>query len=141
MTPTSWRAVHVIDEAAMRETLDGRVAARTANGPRDSRRGVEHIEATDPPRLADLGVVASMQSSHSPAGGLFPVHAPGDLLRARPFETAFAWRAVRDTGAPLIFSTDWPVVPADPIATPSLPRPRRRTGRTRAKACATRSRR
>jgi len=50
------------------------------------------------------------------------VHAIGDaavrqtldgFAAARQIATAFAWRLIRATGAPLIFSTDWPVVPVD----------------------------
>ena len=33
------------------------------------------------------------------------------------FEHAFAWKAIRDSGAKVIFSTDWPVVPVDVMPT------------------------
>ncbi len=109
-------AVHAIGDAAVRQTLDGYQAARDANGIRDSRHRVEHIEvisAADIPRFAELGVVASMQPLHSPAGGLFPPYEPNGLLHRSQIARAFAWRTLRDTGAAMIFSTDWPVVPVD----------------------------
>lgn len=113
-------AVHAIGDAAVRQTLDGYEAARQANGARDSRHRIEHIEVVseaDIPRFAELGVVASMQPLHSPAGGLFPPYEPDGLLHQSQIQRAFAWRTLRDNGARLIFSTDWPVVPVDTMLT------------------------
>lgn len=113
-------AVHAIGDAAVRQTLDGYQAAIEANGLRDSRHRIEHIETihpTDIPRINALGAVASMQPLHSPTGGLFPPYHSGELIHKKQIETAFAWRTIRDTGAPLIFSTDWPVVPVDVMPT------------------------
>lgn len=109
-------AVHAIGDAAVRQTLDGYQAARETNGARDSRHRIEHIETVnqqDIPRFAELGVVASMQPLHSPTGGLFPPWQPGGLLHPEQINTAFPWRQLRDSGATLTFSTDWPVVPVD----------------------------
>lgn len=113
-------AVHAIGDAAVRQTLDGYQAARQANGPRDSRHRIEHIETIHPddiPRISALGAVASMQPLHSPLGGLFPPYGPDELIHNTQIETAFAWRTIRESGAPLIFSTDWPVVPVDVMPT------------------------
>ena len=64
-------AVHAIGDAAVRIALDGYMAAQTANGRRDSRHRIEHIEmldASDLPRFAELGVIASYQPLHAPQG-------------------------------------------------------------------------
>lgn len=109
-------AVHAIGDGAVCATLDGYEAARQANGPRDARHRIEHIETIHPddlPRLAELGAVPSIQPLHSPAGGLFPPYAPGDLLHAHQIPYAFAHRKLRDTGVPMCYSTDWSVVPVD----------------------------
>jgi len=109
-------AVHAIGDAAVRQTLDGYQAAREVNGARDSRHRIEHIETIHPddiPRINALGAVASMQPLHSPAGGLFPPYRADELVHRKQIRTAFAWRTIRDTGAPVVFSTDWPVVPVD----------------------------
>lgn len=109
-------AVHAIGDAAVRQTLDGYEAAQKANGARDSRHRIEHIETIHPDDIArfkQLGVVASMQPLHSPRGGFFPPYEPNDLLHPHQFKTAFPWKTIRDSGAALIFSTDWPVVPVD----------------------------
>ena len=109
-------SVHAIGDAAVRRVLDGYDAARNANGARDSRHRIEHIEVIDPtdlPRLAMLDVVASMQPLHSPAGGLFAPYVAGDILSEAQIENAFAWHAIRESGVRMCFSTDWPVVPVD----------------------------
>lgn len=109
-------AVHAIGDAAVRATLDGYEAARKANGPRDSRHRVEHIELIHPDdlaRLKPLGIVASVQPLHSPSGGLFPPYPPDVMVRAEQIKYAFATKAIHQTGTPVCFSTDWPVVPVD----------------------------
>ncbi|WP_425044855.1 amidohydrolase [Primorskyibacter sp. S87] len=113
-------AVHAIGDAAVRQTLDGYEAAQMANGVRDSRHRIEHIETIHPddiPRIKQLGAVASMQPLHSPRGGFFPCYEAGDILHAHQIKTAFPWKTIRDTGASLVFSTDWPVVPVDVMPT------------------------
>jgi hypothetical protein len=56
--------VHAIGDRAIRVTLDAVEAARRANGPRDRRPTLAHIELFDPaevPRFRTLGAVASFQ--------------------------------------------------------------------------------
>jgi predicted amidohydrolase YtcJ len=109
--------VHAIGDAAVRRALDGFETARRANGRRDSRHRVEHIELIDPadlPRLAELGVLASMQPLHAPLSAL-----SGDVWleragRAR-WPYSFAWQSLRQAGARLVFGSDWPVVSQDPL--------------------------
>ena len=113
-------AVHAIGDAAVRQTLDGYEAAQKANGVRDSRHRIEHIETIHPddiPRIAALGAVASIQPLHSPRGGFFPPYEKGFLLHDAQYENAFAWKKIRASGAKMIFSTDWPVVPVDVMPT------------------------
>ena len=62
-------------------------------------------------------MVASMQPMHSPAGGFFPPYQADELIHRKQIHTAFAWKTLRQTGAPLVFSTDWPVVPVDVMPT------------------------
>lgn len=112
-------SVHSIGDLATRRTLDGYEAARAANGTRDSRHRIEHIEVIHPddlPRIHALGAVASLQPRHSPLGDYFPIIEQGTILHDDQYPYAFAWQRIRDTGAPVIFSTDWPVVPVDVMA-------------------------
>ena len=56
---------HAIGDRAVRATLDAYEAARTANGPRDSRHQITHLELIDPadiPRFKSLGVLANIQA-------------------------------------------------------------------------------
>jgi len=56
--------VHAIGDRAIRVTLDAVAAAGRANGPRDRRPTLAHIELFDPaelPRMRALGAVASFQ--------------------------------------------------------------------------------
>jgi hypothetical protein len=56
--------VHAIDDRAIRMALDALARARAANGPRDLRHGITHLELIDPediPRFRALGVVANFE--------------------------------------------------------------------------------
>lgn len=110
-------AVHAIGDAAVNRTLNGYEAAGKANGPRDSRHRVEHIEMLLPSdlyRFAELGVLASMQPTHAP-GGHYPAEPILSMVGRERMMTAYAWRAIRQTGARLVFASDWPVAPLDPL--------------------------
>ncbi len=109
--------VHAIADGAVRRTLDGFAAARTANGARDSRHRVEHIETIHPadlPRLKELGVVASVQPTHAP-GVVFPEQPGLSRVRSRDLPYAYAWQSIRDAGARIMFNSDWPVSPINPM--------------------------
>jgi predicted amidohydrolase YtcJ len=106
---------HAIGDRAVRTALDAIGAARTANGPRDARHTLTHLELIDPadlPRFAALGAVANFSPQWAQRdaytidtlepyigserhGRLYPIH---DLLR---------------TGARVSFGSDWPVDPDD----------------------------
>jgi predicted amidohydrolase YtcJ len=110
-------SVHAIGDGGVRRTLDGYEAARRANGARDSRHRIEHIELIDPadvPRLKELGVIASLQ----PIVGL---GVPGATLEpclsliGGKLPWSYAWQTLRNAGACVAFSSDWPVSPLDPF--------------------------
>jgi hypothetical protein len=110
-------SVHAIGDGGVRRTLDGYEAARTRNGKRDSRHRIEHIELIDPadvPRLKTLGVCASLQ----PIVGLGVPGNPQEPTHSRiagKEDFAYAWQTLRDTGAAIAFSSDWPVSPLNPF--------------------------
>jgi hypothetical protein len=109
--------VHAIGDAAVRRALDGFEAARRANGPRDARHRVEHIELIHPddlPRFKQLGVVASMQPLHAPATAFGQDVWPSRVGPSR-WDRSFAWRRLRAAGAALAFGSDWPVVSQNPM--------------------------
>jgi hypothetical protein len=111
-------AVHSIGDGAVRAVLDGYEAARDANGRRDSRHRVEHVEVTtaaDIPRFADLGVIASMQPPHPPGAMSFPLEPTVSRIGRERWACAYPTRSLLEAGAHVVFASDWPVAPIDPI--------------------------
>jgi predicted amidohydrolase YtcJ len=109
-------AVHAIGDAGVRRTIDAYEAAQKANGKRDARHRIEHLEVMhtdDIPRLAALDIVASIQPGHAPRGHIFPPIGVGQYLHDHQIPGAYAWADIRNAGAKVIFSTDWPVIPVD----------------------------
>jgi predicted amidohydrolase YtcJ len=109
--------VHCCGEGAVRRTLDGYEAVQKMNGKRDSRHRVEHIEVIHPddlPRFKELGVIASMQTSHSPLsideGDVWPTR-----VGEKRWPLSFAWREIKNAGATLALGSDWNVAPYDPL--------------------------
>jgi predicted amidohydrolase YtcJ len=113
-------AVHAIGDGGVRRTLDAYQAAFEQNGKRDSRHRIEHLETVHPEdisRIADLGAVASIQPGHAPFGGIFPPAGVQKYLHDHQIPTAYPWTQIRDSGAPVIFSTDWPVIGVEVMTT------------------------
>ena len=111
-------AVHAIGDAAIRRTLDGYAAARRANGKRDSRHRIEHIEFLHPddlPRFAELDVVASMQPYHCtrPEDDYLTPYL--QCIPEARYGDCFPWQSLRNSGAHLCFGSDWPVVSMNPF--------------------------
>lgn len=110
-------AVHCCGDGAVRQALDGYEAIQKINGKRDSRHRVEHIEVCQPedmPRFKELGVIASMQTSHA------PFSLEEDMVWTRRtgpqrWPYSFAWRSLKDAGATLSLGSDWTVAPFDPL--------------------------
>lgn len=111
-------AVHAIGDGAVRRVLDGYEAARKANGARDARHRIEHIELIDRadiPRMAALGVVASVQPSHPPGALDFPLFPTLDKIGRDRWRDAYLTRSLRDAGARIVFASDWPVADVNPL--------------------------
>ena len=115
-------AVHAIGDRANHEVLDAIEQLRrleneintTSRRPgRRLRHRIEHVQlihAGDAARLAQLGVVASMQ----------PIHATSDMLMADRFwgeraALSYAWKTQLEHGAMLAFGSDAPVESPNPF--------------------------
>lgn len=112
-------AVHAIGDGAVRCVLDGYEAARAANGPQDNRHRIEHIELHDPAdrlRFAELNVVASFMPPHPPGCGDFPLEPLISIIGRDQWADAYAWRTLKEAGARICFSSDWPVAALPPLA-------------------------
>ena len=108
--------IHTIGDRAVRESLDAFEAAARANGRRDARHQLAHVQFAHPddlPRFRDLGVIANVTPlwarmeeyvrdltlpfiSPAAAGGMYPF---ASILRA---------------GGALAFGSDWSVSTPDP---------------------------
>ncbi len=109
--------IHAIGDRAIRDALDSLEAARKANGARDSRHHLAHIELIDPadiPRFRRLGVIANFQ----------PLWANGDKYLTELTEPKLGpersrWLypigSVAAAGAPFAFGSDWSVSSLNPI--------------------------
>lgn len=105
-------AVHAIGDAAVRSTIDGYEAAAQANGARDSRHRIEHIELIDRadiPRLGALGITASLQPPHPPGAMDFPLQPTLDKIGRDRWGDAYLTRTLAEAGAKVAFASDWPV--------------------------------
>lgn len=123
--------LHAIGDRAVRMALDAFAAARRANGIRDARHSITHLELVDEadrPRFRELGAGAVFQALWAQpdpyvteltvpfvgperAGGLYPI---GSLLRA---------------GATLVGASDWPVSSLAPLEAIEVAMTRRPPGR------------
>jgi hypothetical protein len=112
-------SIHAIGDMAVRHVLDVFEAVRqqeqAQHVARSARRHrIEHVQIIHPAdagRLADLGVIASMQ----------PIHATSDWEPATRYwgeercEYAYNARMQLDKGAPVAFGSDAPVEPFEPF--------------------------
>jgi hypothetical protein len=108
---------HAIGDAAIRSCLDALEAARRANGSRDSRHHVSHLELVDPadiPRFASLGAVANFQPLWAYAD---PYITDLTLPRIGPERGRWLYpmASFRDAGVPIAFGSDWSVSSANPL--------------------------
>src|SRR5215831_16230147 len=107
-------SVHAIGDKANNIILDYFEAAERANGSRDRRFRIEHAQhllATDIPRFAKLGVIPSVQPYHAIDDGRWAEKRIGPVR----IKTTYAFRSLLDTGATLVFGSDWFVAPLSPI--------------------------
>ncbi len=108
---------HAIGDRAVREALDALEAARAANGVRDARHHIAHIQVIHPddlPRFARLGVVANGQpywASHEPQMDDLTLPFLGPERSAWQYPFASLLRS----GARLAFGSDWTVSTANPL--------------------------
>ena len=100
--------IHAIGDRANRETLDffeRTFAARPT--ARAGRHRIEHAQVLSPndiPRVAALGLIASMQPGHAVEDMAWAEQRLGrDRIRG-----AYAWRSVRRDGARMVLSSDLP---------------------------------
>jgi predicted amidohydrolase YtcJ len=107
--------VHAIGDRAVHDVLDVYEVAQAAFPQRQRAipNRIEHVQVIDPadyPRLAALGVVASVQ----------PTHATSDMEMVDRYwgargQHAYAFRTLLETGATVVFGSDCPIEAIDPL--------------------------
>jgi predicted amidohydrolase YtcJ len=109
-------SIHAIGDAAIALVLDQFEQIRAENPAWDRRWRIEHAQhmaAPDFERMAELGVIASVQPAHLVDDARFVERKIG---RDRASRT-YAFRSFLDAGVRLAFGTDWYVAPLDPWRT------------------------
>jgi predicted amidohydrolase YtcJ len=108
---------HAIGDRAVRMALDAFAAARAANGPRDARHTIAHLQLVDPadaPRFRLLGASANIQALWAWRDPYIrdltePVLDSARAARLYPFGT------LARAGAAIVAGSDWPVTTMDPL--------------------------
>ncbi|MEU9118988.1 amidohydrolase [Streptomyces sp. NPDC048506] len=109
---------HALGDRAVREALDAVEAARRANGRRDTRPHLAHLQVVHPddvPRFRRLGATANIQA-------LWAAHEPQMDELTIPFlgHQRASWQYpfgdLLRSGATLAAGSDWPVSSPDPLA-------------------------
>ncbi|HYV84891.1 MAG TPA: amidohydrolase [Patescibacteria group bacterium] len=109
--------VHAIGDRAVRDALDNFQAALEANGARDLRHTITHLQTIDPadvPRFGKLGVVASMSLHWARRDGYSVTYTQGyigDDLYDHQYPAYDLWR----TGGVVAGGSDYPVDPLQPF--------------------------
>jgi predicted amidohydrolase YtcJ len=108
---------HALGDRAVRDALDAVAAARTANGIRDTRPHLAHLQVVHPddvPRFRRLGATANLQplwAAHEPQMDELTIPFLDPALAGRQYPFGDLHRA----GATLAAGSDWPVSSPDPL--------------------------
>ena len=106
--------VHAIGDRANFMMLNIYEQVVNENGERDRRFRIEHAQHLAPadiPRFAELGIIASMQPYHAIDDGRWAEQ----FIGPERIKKTYAFRSLLNTGATLVFGSDWYVAPPIPI--------------------------
>jgi predicted amidohydrolase YtcJ len=109
--------IHTIGDRAVRESLDAFEAARLANGTRDSRHHLAHIQLIHPddvPRFRELGVVANAQPLWATFSG-YVEDLTLPFISEQTARTMYPFGSLHRAGATIAMGSDWTVSTANPL--------------------------
>lgn len=109
--------IHTIGDRAVRVALDAIEAAREANGERDRRAVLAHvqlIDEADRARMAHLRVMANAEPLWAQLDALMNVLTVPRLGEERAARQ-YPWASLRAHGIPMSCGSDWPVSSANPL--------------------------
>lgn len=108
---------HAIGDRAVRECLDALEAARGANGPRENRHHLAHLQVvteTDVPRFAALDATATIQPFWA-AHGVQMDELTMPLLGVDRSARQYVFAELVRAGISMAGGSDWPVSTANPL--------------------------
>lgn len=107
---------HAIGDRGVREVFAAYEKASADNPSKIRRHRIEHIETISPddlPRFAKSGILASMEPIHADPA---TVGVWSNAIGEERLPWSFAWKSILESGAQLVFSSDWPAcISLDPI--------------------------
>lgn len=109
-------AVHAIGDEGNNRTLGLYEKALATQPPQDHRWRIEHAQVVLPDfykRQAELGVLASMQSSHAVGDSPWAE----DRVGPERIKNAYAWQTILKNGGRLLMNSDLPGEPWTPMET------------------------
>jgi predicted amidohydrolase YtcJ len=121
---------HAIGDRAVRLSLDAFEKARAANGPRDSRHQIAHLELIDPldvPRFQRLGVIANFQPLWATADP-YVIELTVPVLGPERSNRLYPLGSVARAGARMACGSDWPVSSMNVLAAIQIAITRRNPG-------------
>ncbi|MEO8277815.1 MAG: amidohydrolase [Thermoanaerobaculia bacterium] len=109
--------VHAIGDRAIRDTLDALAAARAANGVRDARPLIAHLQLFAPvdiPRFRDLGVIADFQPLWA-FEDTYIKDLTAPFLGPERMRWNYPIASMAKSGAVLAAGSDWSVSSMNPL--------------------------
>lgn len=109
--------IHAIGDAAIRMSLDAYEAAQKANGRRDARHHIAHLQLIDPadiPRFAKLGIIANFQPLWAYADS-YITNLTEPVLGPQRSRWLYPLGSVAETGAIIVGGSDWSVTSMNPL--------------------------
>jgi hypothetical protein len=109
--------VHALGDRAVRVALDAFATARRVNGAGDLRHTIAHlalVDDADLSRFKALGVVANMSPLWNRGDPWETVFAPR-LFGPERSANLYRTRSLLDSGAVLVWGSDWPVTGVEPL--------------------------
>jgi predicted amidohydrolase YtcJ len=109
--------MHAIGDGAVHAGLDAIAESRRENDFRDNRDTLAHlglIDDADVPRFRILGVIANMTPVWSVDDPWETIFAPR-LFGPERFHELYRTRTLLDSGAILVWGSDWPVTTVSPL--------------------------
>ncbi len=110
--------LHAIGDRAVRNALDAIEAALHANGARDNRHHIAHLQIVQPediPRFGALGVIANCQAYWACHDTQMEEHTIPFIGEDRA-QLQYPFASIHRGGGRLAMGSDWAVSTADPLA-------------------------